>query len=143
MQKIKSLFSPTGRKEKEHENIGASENARGLEETSSPVIPPEEGIARDISPRPGDKHETSSQGNLEENIQPAKAALHQYYDEHPNKKMPMVTTTTITTHTPTKDVTSTGTINPFAETYTTTTTMKVKKDENECSDQEDTEEERV
>jgi hypothetical protein len=55
--------------------------------------------------------------------QPAKEAIEQYYEET-GKQPPMVTTNSTMTRTPTKDVTSTATVNPFTETYTTTTTFK-------------------
>lgn len=119
MEKIKQIFSQSKGGE------GASETISSKETEDGPVRPLES--SRLFPEEPGAVHHAGHDSGPDDprtkNGQPAKEILHRSLDEHPDKH-PSVTTTSTSSHTSQKDVSSTATINPFAETYTTTTTYK-------------------
>ena len=118
MEKIKQIFSQS------KEGEGASETISSKETEDGPVRPLESSSLFPEGPGAVKRgHDSGPDDPGAKNEQPAKDILHRSLDENPDHH-PFVTTTTTSTHSGQKDVSSTATINPFTETYTTTTTYK-------------------
>lgn len=140
MEKLKEIFSP------QKKDTGESTETISAKETETEPVRPLESVApfsqsnrhdeesashnhSQVTLHQGSEHREktgcpgSARDPREVNEQPAKDRMHAKLNEHPDRH-PLVTTTTTTTHTHQKDVTSTATMNPVSETYTTTTSYK-------------------